>query len=84
MLQPHSAVQRSDRIISPEIAFDLPEDRGLVTPQHACHLSDRHLRVPPVFNSTTFLHAQLRIYGARAMFSLLDNSLFSNKGINSR
>jgi hypothetical protein len=52
-----SRILLGERIIGPEITFDLSKDRGLVTPQHARHLGDWDFRVPPVFNSPTFLHA---------------------------
>lgn len=79
-----SSILLGEGIICPEVAFDLPGDRRLVTSQDARHLGDRDLRKPPVFYSTPFLIRKLRVHRAHAIFLLLDNSLFSNRSRTSK
>ncbi|MEM9430696.1 MAG: hypothetical protein AAGA32_14510, partial [Pseudomonadota bacterium] len=58
-----------ERIIGPEIAFDLAKDRRFVAFEDTRHLSDGHLCMPPALDLTAFLKRQLRASGSHAMFS---------------
>lgn len=79
-----SSVLLGEGIICPIVAFNLSEDRGFVPFQNPCHLGDRNLCKPPIFDPAAYLKAQLRVNRSHATFSQLDKTLFSNRSRTSK